>query len=163
MPHARWWKGTRGEWYVVAQVALFVLVIFGPRAWPGWRPLRFPDPRLWSIAGILLLVAGGTLTAAGALWLGRRNLTALPHPKDEGTLVDTGPFRLARHPMYGGGILMAFGWGLLVRGPLTILYAILLVAFVAIKSRREERWLLEKFSGYEAYQTRTRRLIPFVY
>lgn len=26
----RWWKGTRGEWLVVAQVALMALVFFGP-------------------------------------------------------------------------------------------------------------------------------------
>ena len=34
-----WWKGTHGEWFVVAQVTLIVLVFFGPRnlpAWPHW-------------------------------------------------------------------------------------------------------------------------------
>ena len=33
--HAPWWKGERGEWYVVAQVFLFALVVFGPRTFPG--------------------------------------------------------------------------------------------------------------------------------
>jgi protein-S-isoprenylcysteine O-methyltransferase Ste14 len=32
-----------------------------------------------------------------------------------------------------------------------------------VKSRREERWLREKFPEYAAYQRRVRRLIPFLY
>lgn len=35
MSKTPWWKGTRGEWYVVAQIALIVLVFFGPRNIPG--------------------------------------------------------------------------------------------------------------------------------
>jgi Phospholipid methyltransferase len=37
------------------------------------------------------------------------NLTAVPNPKEQGTRVETGPNRLVRHPMYCGGILIAFG------------------------------------------------------
>jgi protein-S-isoprenylcysteine O-methyltransferase Ste14 len=48
-------------------------------------------------------------------------------------------------------------------GWLTIGYAIILLVFFDIKSRREERWLSEKFSGYAAYQKRVRKLIPLLY
>ncbi len=162
-PRAPWWKGARGEWLVAAQVALIALVLFGPRTWPDAGLPSFEYPPARAGAGLVLLVAGVALLVAGGLWLGRRNITPLPYPKDEGRLVDTGPFRLVRHPMYAGGILIAFGWAIWVRGPLTVAYAIAVLLFVDIKSRREERWLRAKFPGYAAYEARVRKLIPFVY
>lgn len=58
---------------------------------------------------------------------------------------------------------MAFGWGLWVHGWLTLGYALLLFVFFDLKSSREERWLREKFPGYDAYRRRVRKLIPFIY
>jgi protein-S-isoprenylcysteine O-methyltransferase Ste14 len=91
------------------------------------------------------------------------NLTPLPYPKDETTLLQTGPYRIVRHPIYSGAILMAFGWAFWVQGWLTIVYAMILLLFFDIKARREEQWLKEKLSGYSSYQKRVRKLIPFIY
>ncbi|MBI5950705.1 MAG: isoprenylcysteine carboxylmethyltransferase family protein [Chloroflexi bacterium] len=162
MAKTPWWKGAHGEWFVVAQVALIVLVFFGPRnipSWPRWTP-----PFIWlgSIAGGIILLAGILLLTAAIFRLGP-NLTPVPYPKDEGTLIETGPYRLVRHPMYCGGILIAFGWGLLVHGWLTLGYAIIMLVFFDFKSRREEEWLKAKFPGYGEYQKHVRKLIPFVY
>ncbi len=162
MSQPSWWQGKRGEWYVVVQVILFLLVAFGPRTWPGlpaWTP---PFTWLGFIVGGLLILLGGFLSLAGLLGLGS-NLTALPYPKDDATFVETGPYRLVRHPIYSGLILAAFGWALWVNGWLTLGYALLLFIFFDLKSRREEGWLKEKFAGYGAYQKRVRKLIPFVY
>jgi protein-S-isoprenylcysteine O-methyltransferase Ste14 len=157
-----WWRGARGEWLVLVQLVLFAVVIFGPRTWRGCPVWMEPFAPISAIAGALLLVAGGILILAGALKLGV-NLTPVPYPRPNATLIETGAFRFVRHPMYSGGILMAFGWGLWVHGWLTTGYALLLFVFFDIKSRREERWLREKFPGYAAYQNRVRKLIPFVY
>ena len=157
-----WWKGTHGEWYVVAQAALIVLVFFGPRnlpAWPIWTP---PFTWLGSIGGGSLLLAGILLLAVAIFRLGS-NLTAVPYPKDEGTLIETGPYRLVRHPMYCGGILISLGWAFLVHGWLTLGYAIIMLVFFDFKSRREEEWLKARFPDYGEYQKRVRKLIPFVY
>jgi len=162
MTHPPWWQGKRGEWYLLPQAALFILVAVGPHTWPG-LPVWTPGwGRAGSIGGGLLVLAGALMAGAGVVNLGR-NLTPLPHPKENATLVVTGAYRLVRHPIYSGLIAMALGWGLWVHGWLTIGYAFLLFIFFDLKTRREERWLREKFPAYAAYQRRVRKLIPFVY
>ncbi len=64
-----------------------------------------------------------------------------PIPKDDGTLIKTGPYRLVRRPMDCGGILIAVGWVFLMHGWLTPGYAIIMLVFFDFKSRREEEWL----------------------
>ena len=157
-----WWKGERGEWYVVLQFILFGLIFAAPfltRQWSGW-----PDPwdTIGRVLGFLLIGSGGVLALAGLASLGR-NLAAVPHPKDDATLVEHGAYKIVRHPIYSGIILGAFGWGLLMNSFLTLLLALVLFIFFDIKSRREEKWLSSKFNNYGAYQQRVRKLVPFVY
>ena len=161
MPQHPWWKGRRGEWYVAMQAVLFGLVIFGPtgsdlHAWP--RALA----TLATPLGLALVAVGGLIAAAAALKLGP-NLTPLPHPKDDSTLVDSGLYGLVRHPIYCGLILAAFGWAVYVQGWLTLAWAVVLLVFFDIKSRREEAWLLARFPAYADYRRRVCKLIPFIY
>ena len=155
-----WWKGPRGEWYVAAQALLFILIAWGPRHMTGlgW-PLSGPVSFGLAVAFIGLGIA---LSLAAALHLGA-NLTPLPHPKDDACFVASGPYRLVRHPMYGGVILLALGWAFYVEGVLTLAYAALTVIFFDIKTRREESWLMRRFPEYAAYRQRVRKLIPFIY
>jgi protein-S-isoprenylcysteine O-methyltransferase Ste14 len=157
-----WWKGARGEWFVVAQFVLMGLVFLGPRNVGGQPAWPFPFPPACLVVGRVLMLAGGALFVAGLLRLGP-GLTPLPYPKDGASLVTTGPYRLVRHPIYSGGLVAAVGWALAVQGWLTLAYVIVLFVFLDVKSRREERWLAEKFPTYAAYQHRVRKLIPFVY
>ena len=108
------------------------------------------------------MFAGSCLLLAGLFRLGP-NLTSLPFPRRSATLVQTGPYRFVRHPMYAGGIALAYGWALVVRGWLTLVYATALMIFLDIKSTREERWLADKFPEYPDYQRRVRKLIPFIH
>ncbi len=158
----RWWKGLRGEWYLVIQAGLLLLVAFGPRTLRGLPAWTSPYAWLGSLGGSVLLAAGILFAATGAVNLGK-NLTPLPQPKKDATLITSGAYRFVRHPIYSGIILMAIGWGLWLHSWLNIGYAVLLFVFLDIKARREEKWLLEKFPEYAAYRKRVRKLIPFLY
>lgn len=157
-----WWHGARGEWYVLVQALILALVVFGPRTAFGLPAWPQALSAVTASAGLLLLALGSAGLVVGALHLGP-NLTPLPHPKDNATLVESGLYGVVRHPIYCALILMAFGWALFVEGSLTLGYAALLTGFFDIKSRREEAWLLIRFPGYAAYQQRVRKLIPYVY
>jgi protein-S-isoprenylcysteine O-methyltransferase Ste14 len=160
--HKPWWKGARGEWFVVVQVLLIGLVFLGPRTMSGQPAWPFPLPHACSVVGGALMVVGGVLFVVGLVRLGR-GLTPLPYPKDGAELIQTSPFALVRHPIYSGGLVLALGWALYVQGWLTLGYVVVLFVFLDVKSRREERWLAEKFPAYAAYQRRVRKLVPFVY
>jgi protein-S-isoprenylcysteine O-methyltransferase Ste14 len=159
---APWWHGNHGEWFVVGQVVLILVVFLGPRTLNGLPAWPSPVVRVSIPVGAALMAAGACLLLVGGLGLGA-SLTPLPCPKPDATLVRTGPYRLVRHPMYAGGILLACGWALVAHGWLTLIYAVVLVVFLDIKSAREERWLVEKYPEYPDYQRRVRKLIPFVY
>ncbi len=151
--------GERGEWWVVAQGALFVAVVIAPKKgseWsPGWR-------RLGVIVGLPLALIGVVMTRAAFRDLGE-NLTALPHPKDDATLVHDGIYGVVRHPIYSGIILTTLGAGLLTGNRTRTLLGIVLLAFFDAKARREEAWLTEQFPAYPAYRRSVKKLIPFVY
>lgn len=157
-----WWKGPNGEWYVVLQFILFGLVAFGPATLPGRSVWAEPGRTVAIVAGMILGGLGGLLVFAGLFSLGS-NLTAVPRPKDDAHMVEHGAYRWVRHPIYSGIIFGAFGLGLLRGGWLALLYAFILFFFFDIKSRREERWLREKYVDYADYQQRVRKLIPFLY
>lgn len=160
MGQAPWWQNKRGEWYVLVQGLLMILVL----AAPGFDRAVWAEP--WSmgslVAGDLLIITGIVLGVGGVVGLGR-NLTPLPHPKKDATLVEGGAYSLVRHPIYAGLAFAAVGWGLLWRSPATLALAAGLLVFFDIKSRREELWLVKAFPRYAEYRRRVKKLIPFIY
>ena len=151
--------GRRGEGWVVLQLLLFVAVISTGFLGPLWTG---PARVVGAIGGLALIPFGVCLVTAGILGL-RRQLTAYPRPVPGGRLIEDGVFGLVRHPMYGGLVIAAAGWGLAMASPLALAGALVLGVFFDLKSRREEAWLDEQFGGYAAYRRRARRLIPRLY
>jgi protein-S-isoprenylcysteine O-methyltransferase Ste14 len=149
----------RGGSWVLAQFPLTALALFAARLGPT-IPHVVLVPARWLGAG--LFVSGGLLFLAGALALGSK-LTPFPKPDADTRLVQTGAFGLARHPIYGGGVIAMTGWALLNGGWLGLLAVAGLAVFFDAKARLEERWLSAQFPEYRWYRRRVRKLIPFIY
>jgi protein-S-isoprenylcysteine O-methyltransferase Ste14 len=78
-------------------------------------------------------------------------------------LVTVGVYRVIRHPSYLGLLVSSLGWALAFRSAVGVLAALLVPPLVA-RIRAEEALLRAQFGGkYEAYCSRTSRLIPGLY
>jgi protein-S-isoprenylcysteine O-methyltransferase Ste14 len=153
-----WIRNTRGEWYVLAQGVLVLFVLLAP-AIDGRSP---GSATTTAIVGGILCVVGLVLAAFGARSLGP-GASPFPRPKDDTHLVETGVYAIVRHPIYTGLTLFALGYSLIWTSMAALVATAALFVELDLKSRREERWLQEKFGSYGRYQARVRRLIPFVY
>ena len=148
-----------GVGWVVAQVPLCGLALLAPRIGPRWpRGLARPS----RVAGASLLAAGAFLVARGAVDLGP-NLTPLPTPRGDATLVQDGVYGVVRHPIYDGVVLGALGWSLLTANTTRLLLAGALLAFFDAKARYEEARLLARFPEYARYREAVARLLPGIY
>jgi protein-S-isoprenylcysteine O-methyltransferase len=80
-------------------------------------------------------------------------------------VIDTGPYRLIRHPSYTGALLALLGLGLSYGNVVSLL--VLVVPTTAVFLHRiaiEEQALVAGLGvRYEQYRRRTRRLVPWVY
>jgi protein-S-isoprenylcysteine O-methyltransferase Ste14 len=145
----------RGGWWVVAQFALFGLILLALR----WNR----DPSLplqvlgWSLVGVALIVAGS------AAWMIRHKITAMPAPAEGAVLFETGPFAIVRHPIYSGVIVGFVGLATKGGNGWALVLALLLVPFFTAKTNHEEKLLIANFPQYRAYQERVpHRVLPWV-
>jgi protein-S-isoprenylcysteine O-methyltransferase Ste14 len=150
-----------GIGFVVVQAILLGLLFFGPSHLNSDASINPPmGLLLWLGYGIFIL--GTIIALIAAVNLGK-NLTPLPRPKENAVLIQVGLYRFVRHPIYFGVIVLSFGWGLIQQSTMVWLYVLMIAIFFDIKSRKEEQWLVERFSTYADYQGRVRKLIPWVY
>jgi protein-S-isoprenylcysteine O-methyltransferase Ste14 len=118
----------------------------------------FSDAVGVAICALGLFVAIWSRKALGSEWSQDVEL------KQSHELVKSGPYRLMRHPIYTGHLLMGVGTAL--ASGLLVAFAGL-AAFLAgfwIKLNQEERLLLRGFpEEYPAYKDRVKALIPYVF
>jgi protein-S-isoprenylcysteine O-methyltransferase Ste14 len=114
----------------------------------------------------VLVVAFSTAGLVTCIWarstLGR-NWSSVVMVKVDHELVQTGPYRFVRHPIYSGFILMFAAIVLLVGRVAGILALCLFVYSFVLKLRREERVMLKQFPmSYPEYVKKTKLLVPFI-
>jgi protein-S-isoprenylcysteine O-methyltransferase Ste14 len=132
----------RGDRWVVAQLILFVLIAASWFFGSGVTRLGFVVAAL----GFALAVWAGVTMGS--------SLSPFPRPPRDAELVDRGPFRFLRHPLYVGGVLFFAGLSLVFSAYGLALTAVLAVFWIA-KARLEERHLLARFPEYADYRRRT--------
>lgn len=90
--------------------------------------------------------------------------SAVIEVSNEQRVIDTGPYRVVRHPMYAGAILLLLFTPLALGSWIAIPFPLPLILVVAIRSMEEEKFLRANLKGYEAYCQKVRyRLLPFVW
>ena len=113
--------------------------------------------------GVVLYTIGGVLRIAPVFVLGRR-FSGLVAIQPEHQLVTGGLYGIIRHPSYLGLFVLSLGWALAFRSGVGVVLAVLSLVVVLARIEAEERLLSETFGAeYDAYRTRTWRLLPYIY
>jgi protein-S-isoprenylcysteine O-methyltransferase Ste14 len=129
----------------------------------GWLAARFvPEARSAQIAGLAITIAGCLFAIWARLTLGG-NWSARATVKAGHELVTSGPYALARHPIYTGLLLALAGTILAIGEWRCILgFAIIVFAFL-VKMSQEERLMMQTFpEAYPRYRQHVKALIPGV-
>jgi protein-S-isoprenylcysteine O-methyltransferase Ste14 len=124
---------------------------------PLWR---LPDVAGWALTGVCaagLLFTWWARISLGSLWSGSVSR------KVDHTLIESGPYRLVRHPIYTGLIAAALAQGVLIGMFANLFGALLLTVGFWLKARLEERFLSQELgaAAYADYRRRTPMLAPF--
>jgi len=150
-------RGNR--WVIVAFGIIGLLAGYLP-AYTDRKEFWILDGETVRWIGIVLFAAGGALRLWPVFVLGRR-FSGLVAIQPGHTLVTGGPYRIIRHPSYLGLLVNSLGWALAFRSGVGVLLTALLIPPLLARISAEERLLRTHFGGeYDAYCSRTSRLIP---
>jgi protein-S-isoprenylcysteine O-methyltransferase Ste14 len=143
---------------------ILIPLVYVQAAVAGLDVVRFR----WSSMPFDLVYGGAILFAlaialiAWTLAVNRYAETTVRIQTDRGhSVVESGPYRIVRHPMYVGAILMYLATSLILGSVWALALAGLLAALFIWRTALEDRTLRRELSGYEEYAARTRyRLVP---
>jgi protein-S-isoprenylcysteine O-methyltransferase Ste14 len=142
---------------VIVAVAVVLLVRLG--AFRGYGVKT--DPWLAGI-GLAFFALGLGLAVWARVHLGRNWGTPMTQ-KVEPELVTSGPYRLARHPIYSGILIAGIGTAVALSW-LWLTALVLAGIYFVYAARVEERYLAEQFpADYPPYKRSTKMLVPFVF
>ena len=157
--------GTK-SWDKILLTLLFpsMIAIFLVAALDDGRFHWFPVPVWVTVLGYLLIFAGLWIS----VWSGKVNRFAEPTVRIQTdrrhTVVDTGPYRFVRHPMYGAGLAMFFGFDLALGSYWAMVPALSTCLLLIVRTELEDRTLQEELQGYQEYARKVRhKLVPCVW
>lgn len=156
--------GSRHERLILVWIPMLIVVTLIVAALDGGR-------FSWSTVPPWIKMFGFGLFAAYALlnmWAAASNrfLSAAVRVQEdrEHTVVETGPYRRIRHPMYLGLCFMGIGVPLALGSWWALIPGCLFSLTFVYRTAQEDRFLRANLPGYEAYARRTPyRLIPGVW
>ncbi len=143
-------------------VASIVLIWFLPDA-DRKQILTMDHARVSRIVGLALCALGIIVRLLGLAKLGKQ-FSAYVTLQEGHELVQTGIYRVIRHPLYLSLLLLGPGFALVFRSLLVLPILVITAAFISTRIYQEERLLRKEFgSAFDEYRNRTWMLIPFIF
>lgn len=146
------WGNRLARLLVVAQFTLIGWLAL--LAAPAFLKASAP-PWAWTLVG-----AGAALGLWAVSANRPTNFNIRPTPHPTGHLVEHGPYRWIRHPMYTSVGIIAAGCVGASHTLEALAIAVALAAVLVVKAQVEEVWMAQSHPDYSAYQQRTRRFLP---
>ena len=120
------------------------------------------EPVIFRIVGVLIFTIGLSTAVAARIQLGDNwsNIETGQVLQNQ-EVVKRGIYGWIRHPIYTGDIFLLLGLELALNSWL-FLGVFLLAPVVMLKAIKEEQMLVKELAGYDSYQTKTKRFIPYI-
>ncbi len=148
--------------YWLALVIGYFLVIKSSGFPPPFDWLVVPHTTSSAWSGVFLCVSGLVFAIWARLILGR-NWSGVVTLKEGHELIERGPYRVVRHPIYTGILAMLAGTTIALGYFGSFIGFLLVFVSFWVKLKREEDLMLKHFPAkYAAYQHRVKRIIPFL-
>jgi protein-S-isoprenylcysteine O-methyltransferase Ste14 len=147
----------------LAFAAAIIIAITIARRFPEFRTAQLAEfhSAAMAIAGAIIATVGAAFAFAARAAIGRNWATPATRRTDT-ELVTTGPYRLVRHPIYSGILLMMIGTAVGIV-PAWWFLVVFAGAYFIYSARREEQIMADRFPDtYPAYRARTKMLLPFI-
>jgi protein-S-isoprenylcysteine O-methyltransferase Ste14 len=116
-----------------------------------------------SALGIIIQILGFGLAFWAIGVMQKSKISIAPRPKSNATLVNWGPYRIIRHPMYASIILVTLPIIIAHFDLQRMVFLAFLYANLIAKMLFEERLLKVYFQGYQAYSKTNWRIIPYLF
>jgi protein-S-isoprenylcysteine O-methyltransferase Ste14 len=147
---------------LVAGILIVGLVAAGRLLHVSAQSQLWHTTRALGVVTDCIVVAGAAFSVWARVTLGRNWSMEVTFKQDH-ELIESGPYALARHPIYTGLIVMALGTAIDYGRAVGFGVLVSLCGGLWWKARQEERIMSRHFPDtYAAYKTRVRAIIPFV-
>jgi protein-S-isoprenylcysteine O-methyltransferase Ste14 len=123
----------------------------------------------WSNVPILIIVVAEILVCIGYIFVilvfkENQFASRIIEVEKGQKVIQSGPYRFVRHPMYLGTIIMYFASPLALGSYWAIIPAIFIIPILIVRIINEEKVLTKELEGYSEYKLTTRfRLIPGIW
>lgn len=143
--------------FYLAYVVVFIVYLINPQWLTGFQ-FDVPVPLRW--LGAIPLLLGAKMMHSGLRHLGK-SLTISISTRADHKLIDSGPYRYVRHPLYTAGMIQSIGLCLLMANWLVAVFAGGFWVLIVFRTPMEEEKLSEQFGDqYREYAKRVGRFWP---
>ena len=151
----------RARYWLVLVIGYFLVIKSSSLPSPfDWLLVPHTTSSAW--IGAVLSVSGLVFAIWARVILGR-NWSGVITLKEGHELIERGPYRIVRHPIYTGILAMFAGTAIAIGYFGGFVGLLLVFASFWLKLKREEDLMLKHFPAkYAAYQGRVKRIIPFL-
>ena len=138
----------KGEWYLFSQILIILLHLIP--SYPKIENIAFSINIFFIVIGLFVSLQGLIIVIKAFIDLGE-NLTPLPYPRSDSTLIENNSYREVRHPLYKGLLFISLGICIFSLSLIHLFLLISLAFVLKIKALKEEERLKIKFPEYKSY------------